>query len=63
MMVSKWLWVSFCVQREGCRCVIGGRFVSFPLSSHGSLGLIRGRERVRREREREVEMRERERRE
>jgi hypothetical protein len=32
--------------------VIGGRFVSFPLSSHGSLGLIRARERVRRERER-----------
>ena len=52
MVVSKWLWVSFCVQREGCGCVIEGRFVSFPLSSHGSLGLIQARERVRRERER-----------
>jgi hypothetical protein len=33
--------------------VIGGRFVSFSLSSHGSLGLIQARERVRRERKRE----------
>jgi hypothetical protein len=32
--------------------VIGGRFVSFSLSNHGSLGLIQASERVRRERER-----------